>query len=139
VVVELISFIGPNELKIGKRNSLVKLMEDQHEIKTRLVRYERGADFLNSIRDALVSLPGISKVNVIKFFGYQCIYCSRLVAVMQQERKANPELRYILRKGLSSCHAGKTQRKDPRAASMSGNRRVPRLHVLSDSTGHISY
>ncbi|HIF9132701.1 TPA: thioredoxin domain-containing protein [Photobacterium damselae] len=41
--------------------------------------------------------PKDAKVNVIEFFDYQCMYCSKIAPVVKELQKANPNVRFIFK------------------------------------------
>ena len=41
--------------------------------------------------------PKDAKVNVIEFFDYQCAFCSKMAAVIDQTEQANPDVKFIFK------------------------------------------
>ena len=74
----------------------------RHQAKQRERQVQRDRELLAKHREKLLSDPHSmvggnpeGDVTVVEFFDYQCGYCKRFAAVLEQAKKADPELRVV--------------------------------------------
>ena len=72
-----------------------KQAEEQRLTQTTTIT-EQSAEIFNAPYDGLVGNPD-GKVTVVEFFDYNCGYCKRAMADMDEMVKSDPELRFVLK------------------------------------------
>lgn len=84
------------EILVEVQNALTAKREKEEKVARDKALSESANDIFNASADAIIGNPK-GDVTVVEFYDYNCGYCKRALADMDQMVKADPNLRFVLK------------------------------------------